>query len=136
MTDEQRRAFSQLRALARPHRFRVLADAEGFPIIPGRRGRIEWFHADGIDLAAYTAGRLTRGKLLALPGIMRHQVGAEEVRVLVPVAPLADVARVLGARRRRQGRPLAPEQARALAERARVAGRLRRQDRVQAVKAG
>lgn len=133
MTAEQSAAFAQLRALARPHRFRVLADAEGFPIIPARRGRVEWFHAEGTHLAAYTAGRLTRGRLLALPGILRHQVGDEEVRVLVPVAQLADVARVLGARRRRQGRPLTPEQARALAERARVALRLRRQDRAVAV---
>jgi hypothetical protein len=29
MTDEQVAAFRQLRALARPHRYRVTADAEG-----------------------------------------------------------------------------------------------------------
>jgi len=28
--------------------FRVQADAEGFPIIPGRYGRIEW-HCDGVN---------------------------------------------------------------------------------------
>src|SRR2546425_6489834 len=33
---EQQRAAEQLRALAKPYRFRVQADAEGFPIIPER----------------------------------------------------------------------------------------------------
>src|SRR5439155_8541693 len=40
---EQQRAAQQVRALAKPYRFRVRADAEGFPIIPGRYGQIEWF---------------------------------------------------------------------------------------------
>jgi len=34
-SSERARAFAQLRAPAGPHRFRVVADAEGFPIIPG-----------------------------------------------------------------------------------------------------
>lgn len=126
-TAEQDTAFAAFRALAQPHRFRVLADAEGFPIIPGRRGRVEWFHVEGTHLAAYTTGRLTRGRLLGVPGIIRHQVGDAELRVLFPVGCLAEVARVLGARRRRQ---VTTEQARALVERLPVAGRLRRQERV------
>jgi hypothetical protein len=38
-----RGAFAQLRDLAEPHRFRVQADAEGLPVIPGRYGQIEWY---------------------------------------------------------------------------------------------
>jgi len=34
-SSERGQAFAQLWALAGPHRFRVVADAEGFPIIPG-----------------------------------------------------------------------------------------------------
>jgi len=45
---EQQRAGQQLQAVAKPYRFRVQADAEGFPIIPGRYGRIEW-HCDGVN---------------------------------------------------------------------------------------
>ncbi len=43
----ERRAAEQLRALAKPHRFRVRLDVEGFPVIPARYGQIEWF--DGAD---------------------------------------------------------------------------------------
>jgi hypothetical protein len=99
MTDEQITAFRQLRQLAAPFRYRVAADAEGYPIIPGRLGQIEWYHAENTHLAAYTAGRLDRlGRLLSLPGIIRHQVGDTEVRVLFPVERLAEVARVIQAR--------------------------------------
>jgi hypothetical protein len=42
-TLEQQRAAMYLGMLAAPYRFRVIADAEGFPIIPGRYGRIEWY---------------------------------------------------------------------------------------------
>jgi hypothetical protein len=45
-------AVAQLRQLAEPYRLRVQADAEGFPVIPGRYGQIEWF--DGQDLAVYS----------------------------------------------------------------------------------
>ena len=63
---EQRRAAEQLRALAKPYRFRVRADAEGFPIIPGRYGQIEWF--DGQDLAVYTNRPRLFARLWAIPG--------------------------------------------------------------------
>src|SRR5256885_1525608 len=36
-------AAEQLRALAKPHRFGVRLDGEGFPVIPARYGQIEWF---------------------------------------------------------------------------------------------
>ena len=108
MTDEQAAAFSQVRRLAAPDRLRVVADAEGFPVIRGRLGDIEWHHADETYLAAYTAGRLDRrGRLLSLPGIIRLQVGDTECRILFPVALLGEVARTLQARRRKY---LSPEQ--------------------------
>jgi hypothetical protein len=106
MTDEQAAAFAQLRRLAAAMRLRVGPDAEGFPVIRGKLGDIEWYHAAGTHLAAYTAGRLDRlGRLLSLPGITRHQVGDTEVRILFPVGMLAEVARVIQARRKRVGSP-------------------------------
>jgi hypothetical protein len=37
---EQQRAVQRLRLGANPYLFRVQADAEGFPVIPGRYGKI------------------------------------------------------------------------------------------------
>ena len=62
---EEQRAAQLLRALAKPYRFRVRADSEGFPIIPGRYGQIEWF--DGRDLAIYTNRRRLFAKLWRSP---------------------------------------------------------------------
>ena len=65
MTDEQVGAWSQMRRVAAPLRFKVIADAEGYPVIRGKFGDIEWYHAEGTHLAAYTAGRQDRlGRLL------------------------------------------------------------------------
>jgi len=103
---EQRRAAEQLRALAKPYRFRVRADAEGFPIIPGRYGQIEWF--DGQDLAVYTNRPRLFARLWAIPGVRRHQTGDTEMRALFPAEALRQVAAVIKARRRRT---LSPEEA-------------------------
>jgi hypothetical protein len=112
MTEEQVCAFKQLRAHAASLRLRVTADREGFPVIRGRLGDVEWYHAEDTYLAAYTAGNRTRlGRLLSLPGIIRHQIGDTEVRVLFPVAMLPEVASVIHARRRRL---LSPDAARRL----------------------
>ena len=43
MTKAVPAALQHFRALAGPLRLRVTTDAEGFPVIPGRYGRIEWF---------------------------------------------------------------------------------------------
>jgi hypothetical protein len=51
----QQRAVEQLRALAESYRFRVLANAEGLPVIHGRYGQIEWC-CDGVDCAAGFGG--------------------------------------------------------------------------------
>ena len=95
---EQRRAAEQLRALAKPNRFRVRADAEGFPIIPGRYGQIEWF--DGQDLAVYTNRPRLFARLWAIPGVKRHQTGDTEMRAVFPPEALAQVATVIRAHKK------------------------------------
>ena len=99
----QQRAVEQLRALAKPYRIRVQADVEGFPIIPGCYGRIEWF--DGRDLAVYSDRPRLFGKLWAIPGVKRHQTGDTEMRALFPPEALEQVALVVKARRKRTPEP-------------------------------
>ena len=95
---EQQRAAEQLRALARPYRFRTQADAEAFPIIPGRYGQIEWF--DGQDLAVYTNRPRLFARLWAIPGVKRHQTGDTEMRAVFPPEALAQVATVIRAHKK------------------------------------
>src|SRR2546427_1646875 len=95
----QQRATEQLRALAKPYRFRVQADVEGYPIIAGRYGQIEWF--DGHDLAVYTNRPRLFAKLWAIPGVRRHQTGDVEMRALFVPEALEEVARVIRARQKR-----------------------------------
>ena len=89
---EQRRAAQQLRALAEPYRFRVRADAEGLPVIPGRYGQIE-FYWDGVNchgcplpghaaLAIYTDRARLFSKIWSLPGVRRYQTGDSEMRAV------------------------------------------------------
>ena len=96
---EQQRAAQLLRALVKPYRFRVRADAEGFPIIPGRYGQIEWF--DGRDLAVYTDRPRLFAKLWAIPHVRRHQTGDTEMRAVFSPEAIEQVAAVVKARRRR-----------------------------------
>lgn len=103
----QQRAIQRLRVLAQPHRLRVEPDAEGFPVIPGRYGQIEWF--DENDLAVYTDRPRQFARLWAIPGVRRHQTGDTEMRAVFPPEALLKVARVIKARRRRT---LSPEEAR------------------------
>ena len=120
----EQRAVEQLRALAEPYRFRVQLDAEGVPVIPGRYGQIEWY-CDGVNcaarsrgfcalpgqfaLAVYTDRPRLFSKLWAIPGVKRYQTGDTEMRALVPLEALEQVAKVIKARRKRI---LAPEEAR------------------------
>jgi len=85
----------------------VVIDEEGFPYIPGRSGRIEWF--DGRDLAASSDRPRVFVKLWAIPGVRRYQTGDTEMRALFPLEALEQVAGVIKARRRRA---LSPEEAR------------------------
>ena len=128
-TAEQAKAFAQFSELAAPHRLRVQAGAEGFPVIPGRYGQIEWY-CDGQDCAARLGGfcplprqfalavstdrpRLFQ-KLWAIPGVKRHQTGDYEMRAVFPPEALEQVAGVIKARRKRS---LSPDVARKLGAR-------------------
>lgn len=113
-TTEQRGAFAELRAIAEPHRLRVRADAEGFPVIPGRLGQVEW--TGGPNLAVYCNRPRLFQKLWAIPGVRRHQTGDTEMRAVFLPEAIEQVAAVIRARRRREGRPLSPEAARRLRE--------------------
>jgi hypothetical protein len=99
MTPEQAAAFAQLRALAAPRRLRVAADVEGYPVLPGRLGQIEWH--DGVELAVFTERPRLHARLWAIPGVRRHQTGDREMRALFPPEALDQVAAVIRARRRR-----------------------------------
>src|SRR5947209_9317813 len=109
-------ALSQFRELAKRYRFQVQADAEGFPVIPGSYGQIEWY-CDGHDcaarfggfcqlprqfaLAVYTDRPRLFEKLWAIPGVRRHQTGDHEMRAVFPPEALEQVARVIRARQKR-----------------------------------
>jgi len=120
----QQRAVEQLRTLAERYRFRVQLDAEGFPVIPGRYGQIEWY-CDGVNCAAQSGGfcalpgqfdlavhtdraRLFE-KLLTIPSVKRFQTGEAEMRAVFAPEALEQVAKAIKARRTRT---LAPEEAR------------------------
>src|SRR5213592_1270360 len=96
---DQQHATEQLRVLAKPYRFRVQSDVEGFPIITGRYGQIEWF--DGRDLAVYTNRPRLFARLWAISGVRRHQTGDAEMRALFVPEALEEVARVIQARQKR-----------------------------------
>src|SRR5262245_12382839 len=70
-----------LRQLAAPHRYRVALDAEGWPLIPGKLGHLEWH--DGTTLAVYTDRPRLFARLWAIPNVRPWQVGDQEVRGLV-----------------------------------------------------
>jgi hypothetical protein len=103
-TTEQRAAYDWFRSVVAPLRLRVVADIEGFPIALGRYGQIEWC-GDGV-VAIYSQTVRMLAKLLAVPGVRRHQVGDREFRLLLPVEKgrdnpsLGAVARLLQARTR------------------------------------
>jgi hypothetical protein len=110
MTAEQAEAFAQLRTRAAASRLRVRPDDEGWPIIPGRLGQIEWY-CDGQDchgcplpgeaaLAVYTDRPRLFPKLWAIPGVRRWQTGDREMRAVFPPEALEQMAGVIRARRR------------------------------------
>src|SRR2546426_12374670 len=105
---ERQRAVEQLRTVAKPYRLRVQVDAEGFPVIPGRYGQIEW-HCDGVNcsscalpgqfaLAVYTDRPRLFEKLWAIPGAKRHQTGDTKMRAVFPAEAIEQVAEVIKAR--------------------------------------
>jgi hypothetical protein len=97
VTTEQVAARKYLQDLARPMRFRITHDTEGFPVIPGRYGRIEWF--DRRQLAVYSDRPRLFAKLWAIPGVRRHQTGDHEMRAIFPPEALEQVAGAIRAKR-------------------------------------
>ena len=95
----QREAVGLLCGLAQSSRFRLTTDPEGWPVIPGRYGRLEWH--DGRTVAVYCDRPRLFARLWAVPGVRRWQVGDQEARALVPVDHLSEVATLIQARRRR-----------------------------------
>jgi hypothetical protein len=93
----QANVVAQFYNLARPLRFRVSSDVEGFPLIPGRYGRVEWFN--GRDLAVYSNHPRFFAKIWTIPGVRRHQTGDQEMRAIFPPEALEQVAGVIRARR-------------------------------------
>ena len=98
-TDAASPAMLDLTALARPFRYRVVPDAEGLPVIPGRLGQIEPHDAQA--LAVYSARPRVFARLWAVPEVRPWQVGDQEMRALFPVAALPAVAGLIRARTRR-----------------------------------
>jgi hypothetical protein len=116
-TDEQLDYAARLAALIRPvlgDRVRLVPDEEGFPIVPGAMGQIEYLgmrygpDRDGTvyteRLHVFTDRARILGKLLAVPGVHRGQMGDAEARLwFAPddAAALTAVARIIRARMRR-----------------------------------
>jgi hypothetical protein len=96
-------AVRTFRTLATPLRLRLLRDAEGWPVIPGKLGRLEYH--DGAELAVYSDRPRLFARLWAIPGVGRWQVGDQEVRGLFSPETLPTVAALIRARRRRVGHP-------------------------------
>ena len=105
MTDDQSAAFARFRSLLGSLRLRVLADPEGWPIVPGRHGQLEWH--DEHTVAIYSAKMRMLARLAQLPGLRRHQIGDHEFRLLLDASGMHDsgalggVIRVLRLRTRR-----------------------------------
>jgi hypothetical protein len=81
-TKEQSAATESLRALpgVRASRLRIVSDPEGWPMIPGRYGRMEYTGGD--TLAVFTDRPRLVARLLAVPGVRRHQTGDGEARMV------------------------------------------------------
>jgi hypothetical protein len=105
-TTEQRNARGALSHLATG--YRVVPDLEEWPHVPGRYGRLEY---DGQALTAYTDRPRLDARLLAIPGVTRHQRGDTELRVLLIEDALPAVASLF---RSRRPRALSSEQAQKL----------------------
>ena len=82
-----------MRDWARPARYRVISDLDGWPTIPGKLGRLEW-HDNGHLVVCTDRPRLF-ARLWVLPGVQRWQVGDQEARALVPAERLPEVATLI-----------------------------------------
>ena len=105
MTEERReeaRWFRQRIGAVMP-RARVVADAEGWPMVPGKLGQVETA-LDRTLLAVYTTRVKMIRKFLAIPGVRKHQMGDREARMRFPADDpecLREVLAAIQAKRRR-----------------------------------
>jgi hypothetical protein len=76
-------------------------DAEGWPVIPGKLGQIEWAGPGVTRLGVYTDHPRVFAWLRRIPGVRPWQTGDREMRALFPVEALVPVAQVIQARRHR-----------------------------------
>jgi hypothetical protein len=86
--------------MAEPFGLRIVTDPEGFPMIPGKLGQIEWCDPAGRQLTVYSDRPRVFQRIWVIPGVRKHQTGDTEMRAHLDPA-LAEVALVIRARRRR-----------------------------------
>ena len=104
-TSEQQGALVIFWGLVSPLRLRVTTDLEGWPIIQGRVGQLEWH--EPTTVAVYSRSMRMLAKLAQIPGLRRHQIGDTEFRLLLPLDGMHDkdqlrgVSRLLRLRTRR-----------------------------------
>jgi hypothetical protein len=96
-------------------------DAEGWPVIPGKLGQIEWAGPGVTRLGVYTDHPRVFAWLRGIPGLRPWQTGDREMRALFPVEALVPVAQVIQARRHRVLDPAVARRA-GTADRATLAG--------------
>jgi hypothetical protein len=116
-TDDQKAEQAWFRAqvaVVNP-RARVVRDSEGWPFVPGSVGCVETA-LDRTLRAVFTSRRVV-DRLLAIPGVRRHQMGDTEARMLFPADDPACLRAVLSVIRPRVRRVLSVEQRAALVQR-------------------
>ena len=106
LTDDQQtwRAWLSYQVASVNPRARVTTDAEGWALVPGRLGQVE-VTTDPAWLAVFTTRTRQVPKLLAVPGMHRHQMCDGEARMWFPAdAPdtLRAVFEIIRPRLRRQ----------------------------------
>ena len=93
-------------------RARITRDPEGWPMVPGKYGRLEWrgleWDAGAPRLYVYTARPHFFAKLRAVPGVLPKQIGDREAVFSLRAddgEALRAVARLLQLRSKRPGPP-------------------------------
>ncbi len=119
---EELEAFRAYVTRALP-RARITKDVDGWPIVPGRHGRLEWRGAEWrtgeARIYAHTDRARMVARLLAVKGVHRCQTGDTEATVWIQAEDAVAVKAVgeLLRLRYRTARVWTPEQRRAVAER-------------------
>lgn len=84
----ERALFARYVGAALGPRVRITKDADGWPLAPGRMGRLEWRGAERDSgehrLYCYTSRRRIIAKLRAVPGVHPAQIGDDEAAFWIP----------------------------------------------------